>query len=196
MSVLAGCTDTAGTLGGLSGAPRQTTLGAGDITVAGPPGFCVDTESKRDAASGGFVLMGSCAALSLSPLAPRPAVKAVLTASVSPAAPAGGSAFDPAQADQLFRSDAGRALLARSGSASDVTIVESRSTGTALLLALVDTSGGLEPGIDDAYWRAITEIRGRIVTLSVMPATEAAVAPQTGMDLAARFVAQVVAQNR
>lgn len=179
---------------GLSGGKRQVALGGGDVVIAGPRGYCVDEGATRDAATGGFAMLASCAALTLSPLAPRPDVRAVLTASVS-AVDTTGAGFDTAAAESFFRSDGGRAMLARSGDAATLTVVASRRSETSLLLALVDTSQGLAPGMDDAYWRALTELRGRIVTLSVLPPEGAAITPEAGFALTAQFVAQVRALN-
>jgi hypothetical protein len=59
----------------------------------------------------------------------------------------------------FFASAAGRKVLARDGDPDHVQIVQTQSADRGLLLHLRDQVAG-------DYWRAITAIKGRLVTIS------------------------------
>jgi len=61
---------------------RQVALYQGAVTVAGPPGYCLDQQSLRRGAAGAVVLIASCE--SLSGKAGTPVDPAVMTVSVLP----------------------------------------------------------------------------------------------------------------
>lgn len=58
-----------------------------------------------------------------------------------------------------FTSRDGRAALSREGRAADVAVLEAVGSGEAFLLHVRDRAVG-------DYWRAVTGIRGRLVTVS------------------------------
>jgi hypothetical protein len=149
--------------------PERMALGAGGPVIAGPSGFCVDTGRSHEDGGGAFVLLGSCAALSRNPLAPRAAAPAVLTATVAPA----GSGAQPlperfAQMRAFFASEAGRAALSRSGDAASVKITRTDVAGDLMLIALTDSAAAAAAGLQPETWRGWIGIRGRIVTLAVL----------------------------
>lgn len=144
-------------------------VAGGAVTVAGPSGYCVDRTASRSGAEGAFVLLGTCAALSGTPLAGQPARPAVLTASVVPG-PADEATFVasfPAMA-RFFGSDPGRAALSRSGRAATVRLSAVSSREGVLYLNLTDTAALSGQTVEPDYWRAILALRGHLVTLSVM----------------------------
>lgn len=152
----------------LFGAPsQQAKVADGEITIVGPPGFCVDRSSLSRTASGDFVLLASCASISGNPSARTPGKPAVLTATVSiqPVASIDRS-FD--RLAGFFKSDKGRAALARDGRASSVKILQTRNAGGAFIVKVRDSSPARARGLEPEYWRALFDLRGRIVTLSVI----------------------------
>ncbi len=164
MLVLAGCGTGSGPFGV---PPAEVTVAGGAVVVAGPAGFCIDRRSLHRDARGEFVLLGSCAAISGNPAAPAPARPAILTATVSePAAASLERAQD--RLPEFFRSERGRAALARNGQASSVRILGTDRQEDALLIHLSDSSAGRKAGLHREYWRALFPLRERIVTLSVI----------------------------
>jgi hypothetical protein len=135
----------------LGGSTQVAVLG-GAVTVAAPSGYCVDVEQARQAQDTAVVLIGRC--LSSGLVAP-----AVITVSVGPAGSGGVMVAGGAALTGFFSSADGLALLSRSGKAGDVTLLDSRAAPGALLMHLEDTYLG-------RYWRAITAVNGRLVTIS------------------------------
>lgn len=155
-------------------APRTIEVADSRITVAGPRGYCVDTAGTHDGESAAVVTLGSCAALRQSAQEPHPDRDAVLSASIAPA-----GAGRPAVAESLeslrtfFDSEAGRAALSRSGRADTVEVLDKTTRDGILFLDLRDESPFEGPRVAPRYWRALLDLRGHIVTLSVMaPAGE------------------------
>lgn len=176
-------------------APRKASVSEGAITVAGPSGYCVDRESSQLSADTAFVFLGSCAALNGKGAGPR--LRAVLTASVQPGAPA-PAAFRAQLRDlaAFLTTDAGRASLARDGKARSVQIAEILLVGDALFLRVRDRAPLAGHRVVPEYWRAILARRGRLVSLSVLSLAEAPVATADMRDLLDEFVARVASANR
>lgn len=143
--LLAGCvTDGAG--------PRSVALLDGAMVAAAPPGYCLAPGAGRRSGDGAVVLMGRCSAASA-------AEPAVLTLSVGPAGSAGAMGADGEGLAGYFTSAEGRAALSRRGRAADVAILSAVGAGDAFLLHVRDRAVG-------DYWRAVTGIRGRLVTVT------------------------------
>ena len=158
---LSGCATTSSN----GPAPSAVTLSDG-MVVAGAPGWCVDRATTRAEAQAAVVIFGSCAALSRDAAQPRPAVSGIVTVSVE-TTPNG--APPPAAIEAFLRSDTGRAALSRSGRAESVEILETDIEGETLVLHAVDRSG-LPGTTSEEYWRALFEIGGRVVTVSLVAA--------------------------
>lgn len=135
----------------LGGTTQVAVLG-GAVTVAAPSGYCVDAEQARQVQDTAVVLIGRC--LSSGLVAP-----AVITVSVGPAGSGGVMVAGGAALAGFFSSAEGLALLSRSGRAGDVTLLDTSAAPGALLMHLQDTYLG-------RYWRAITAVNGRLVTIS------------------------------
>lgn len=170
-------------------ASPQITLNDG-LVLSAPRGYCVDPASTRQSPEGAFVLFGNCAAIARDPGQPQPIFPALLSATLGPAG-ARPAVLDTAEVEGFFRSDAGRAVLARSGRAEDVELLEVEHAGDLLLLKLRDASGGgegLQAGA--SYWRAITGLGDRLAALSVLPLEGARIADRDQIDLLQGFAAQ------
>ncbi len=161
--VLAGC------LGFADGKAVDSVLVArGEVGVAGPRGYCIDTGATRDTAAGAFVLLGSCAALSGNPRAPHPDRPAILTAAVSDAGAGPSIAGALSDLPEFLATRAGRASLSRTGDPDSVTLHSATARNGILWLHVRDTAGHESLGIEPDYWRAVFDLGPRIVTLSVM----------------------------
>jgi hypothetical protein len=145
-------------------------VAGGSVAISGPRGYCVDPKGTRSDATRGFVLLGSCAALSGSAFSAGPPNPAVLTASVLGSGFAGGEPIGAVLPEMalFFKSTPGRAALSRSGKAATVEVLEMTRDAETLFIRLKDTSAMAGASVEPEYWRAVLSVRGRIVTLSVL----------------------------
>jgi hypothetical protein len=192
---LAACDQT-----GIAGAsPTRTTLNvAGQpVTIAAPPGFCIDPDSTSVTADGAFVLMSDCALLGKAAAA-RPAVAAALTASVSSGGLA-GEGDDPLQSlegiAEFAASPEGRAVLGRSGRSDSVRILATETRGDVLYVLFEDRGPQPIAGIDRTFWRAILELNGRMAVLSVLGFEGAGLGAQAGFRNIVTFADTLQAVN-
>lgn len=141
-----------------------------EVTIAGPRGYCVDKSSSLDRAAGSFVMLGSCATL-FGADQPAPADPAVLTALVSPPSTP-PQRPTPAQLEQYFRSDPGKAALSHDGNAEAVTLLKIVPLGDALYMSVRDRSAGRPSDLSDRSWRAVFPLADRLIALSVTEHTD------------------------
>lgn len=172
---------------------RAAVLG-GSLVLAAPPGYCVDPTALQDAPEGAFVLWGNCAAIAGDPKGAKPAEKAMLSATIGPLSRATTVASARGY-ERFFRSEAGRAALARSGLAQDVKILAVKREGGLLLLKIADRSAPTEAPVDDVYWRAITRFDGRVSALSVLPLAGSTMEDETQIALLQAFDETIRAAN-
>ncbi len=144
--VLAGCVTTGGGI-------RSVALLDGAVVATAPAGYCIAPGAGRRGEDSAVVLMGRCSAGS-------EADPAVLTLSVGEAGSAGAMTAGGQALVAFFRSDEGRRMLSREGRAGDVRVLEAVGVGDAFLMHVEDRAVG-------DYWRALTGVRGRLVTISV-----------------------------
>ncbi len=193
---LAGCGDAPGGGGGgllssISGKHAPRSLRLAGIRVRGPDGFCVDRASISTTAQGSFVALGACAAISGNPDDARPAIPAILGVAVTrPAAPP-----DPAALKAYFTSPAGRAALAQSGRAGDVSIRDTLIRDGVLYLLIRDTSDNRPQVLAPEYRRAFVGLRGRLVSLSLRTLNDRPVSDVSARRLMRDFVQGLSAAN-
>ena len=143
-------------------APMQVQLPDG-LIVAGARGWCVDERTSKANSGGAVVVLASCAAIAGNALLPSPRFDGVVTVSVEDSAETIPSVADIAA---FMATEQGRAVLARDGRADSVDLLEVATSDDALYLHALDKSGGpLNTGAD--YWRAIFDIEGRFVSVSL-----------------------------
>lgn len=174
---LAACVPVTGT-GSL---PRSAAFIGGSFTAAAPSGYCIDTAASHDAGDGAVVLIGRCADGSA-------ALAALITLSVGGQGSSAALTPGAKALTDYFRSDAGRAALARDGRASSVRVLMATVADGALVLKVDDRNAG-------QYWRAILGVRGRLVTISVSAPGGGALPEPGGRALLDRAMAQVRAAN-
>jgi hypothetical protein len=141
----------------------------GAITVAAPHGYCIDKKASLSRGSATVLLIGRCNDQGQ-------VAAALVTLTIGGPASAGVLSAGPQALADFFASNAGRKVLARDGRAQHVQIVETQSAGRGLLLHLNDQVAG-------DYWRAITAIKGRLVTISASGVAEAPLTPAQGRAL-------------
>ncbi len=176
-------------------APTHVTVGAGDVTVVGPEGYCIDQAATRRGASGDTVLLAACNALSRGQDHEGPEATAILTVSIGPPGSGPPVAGNMRMLERFVRGPAGRAALSQSGQGEAVSILSVRREADALFVRLRDSAIPATSGVLYDYWRVLFELDGRIVTASVFSGDAAPIDPDTGLYLARRFVARLRAAN-
>ncbi len=141
-----------------------------DLAIGAPNGFCIDRASVEENGNGAFLLLSDCYVVASSGKAARMPISTILTASISPTGLAGSeSGLRPAleALGQLLATPAGVPLLGKSRVNGAISILETKQTDTALYLLVEDTAFSDNTGISNRYWRAFSEVNGRLVALSV-----------------------------
>lgn len=146
-----------------TGPARLDVLG-GQITVAAPFGYCISPETANLTDETAVVLIGRC-------LDGTKSDAALVTVSIGGNGSAAVLAVGGAALAAFFTSAPGRATLARSGRPGDVSVVKVSMSGEDFLLFLNDRISG-------TYWRAITGLSGRLVTVSVAGTAEVPLTPE------------------
>ncbi|MGO4914355.1 hypothetical protein [Pseudogemmobacter sp. W21_MBD1_M6] len=173
----------------------QVTVSSAGVTIGGPAGFCVDRRSTTDSSTGSFVLLGSCAAIAGSATLQRPAAPALLMASVSGAGGGVSVADSFATLGTFFQSEQGRAALSRTGDPATVKVLDAAGQGDVFYVHARDTSAAIAQRADEEYWRAIFNVKGRIVSASVMGLKDRPISSDTARQILDRFVARIRALN-
>ncbi|MGB7268160.1 MAG: hypothetical protein WBC90_01420 [Albidovulum sp.] len=177
---------------GFGFAPTRITVAKGNVTIAGPSGYCIDTKASRVSAARAFVLLGSCASLSGTVGGQRPQSPAILTATISGAVPDEAAFADNLPAMRRFLSSpVGRAALSRSGQASSVSIIEIETVGNVMYIHARDTAAATGQNVEPDYWRAVTTAKGQIVTLSVLGLRDKPISSRGKRALIEQFVARL-----
>lgn len=202
--VLGGCDDT--TKGTTTGggklrlalpmaAPEQLRVSGKDVVIAGPHGFCIDPTETKDKAKSAFVVLGSCAAISNIPIRPRPVVPAILMVTVSGETKSAPIAQSTEALARFFESSAGRAALSRDGKAETVEVIETLERDGAFYIHARDSSTDTLAGAGDEYWRALFNIKGRIISASVVGLEEQPISTSEGFKTLGAFTAKIRTVN-
>ncbi|MGO4851960.1 hypothetical protein [Phaeovulum sp. W22_SRMD_FR3] len=187
---LAGCVMT-------GSAPRSMPALNGALTLSAPSGFCLDTEGSRADSSQAFAIFGTCAAISGVAAGPAARQPAVLTATVR----ADASLSQPldkstAMLEKFFRSAPGRAALARDGKSASVKVLSVRAAPGLFAMKLRDTSASTGTPVAQDYWRGVIDVRGYLVSISVLPVLSAPVGDADQRALLVEFAQQIAQQNK
>lgn len=177
-------------------APDKVRVSEKKIVIAGPRGFCIDPAATRDNANSAFVLLGSCAAIANSASRPSPDITAILMASVSAEDAEVPIAQSMSRLAQFFNSASGHAVLSRDGQADTVEVLETREEGGMFFIHARDLSGGALPGAGDEYWRALFDVKGRIVSASVVGLQDRPISGATGLRTIKAFARRIRAENQ
>lgn len=185
---------------GAAGPTRASVNVAGQaITVAAPPGFCIDPESTAVDTGGAFLLLSDCRALGLAGAAGATrAIGASLTASIS-AGGIAGEGDDPgaslAELAAFLNTEDGRRVLGRSGRPGSIRLLSTQSRNGVLYALVEDRGPQPVAGIDRQFWRAFMEVKGRMAVLSVVGFQGGGVDAQDGLNYIASFATAIQAAN-
>ena len=168
-------------LSGLSGRGKAAVLN-GAVRIAAPQGYCIKPPKADDLASPTVVFLGRCSSQSKK-------AAALVTLTIGAEASGGVMSAGGAAMAAFFRSDEGRATLSRTAQAQDVTVLSASGTDAVLWLYLKDAAVG-------DYWRAITAISGRLVTLSATGTPDHPLLPEEGRALLEATYAAMQKANR
>lgn len=144
-------------------------LFGGGLTVAAPNGYCIIPENATQTGDAAVVLIGRCRDGSQ-------AAAALVTVTVGTPGSAAVMAAGGPELAAFFTSAQGRATLARSGKASDVKVSRAVMAGGDFVMLLTDRQAG-------TYWRGITGLNGRVVTVSAAGTAEVALSTEAGRDV-------------
>ncbi|MGB0498191.1 MAG: hypothetical protein ACPGID_07615 [Rubricella sp.] len=148
-----------------------------DINIVAPPGFCIDPRGIRATDAGAVAVIGDCVAAGVDTIADEPAprspIDAVMTVSAA-AEPVLGGVGDLGERlallEAVVQSPNGRALLARTPVPAGETparVIQTRRADDTLYALMQDPAGRSPAGAAPRYWRAFTEVRGRMVILTI-----------------------------
>jgi len=182
-------------IGGGSPSRARFDVAGATVTIAAPPGWCIDPSTARKSADGAFVLLTDCALLG-KPGTTVGSRGMALTASISDGSllAAEGDADALADFQDFAASRAGRTALGRSGQASQVRVLATRSSG-GVYYVLVEDRGKLPiAGLDRQFWRAFLDVNGRTVALSSLGFTGESDA-QASLNELATFAKWIQAAN-
>lgn len=136
---------------GITQSPPASILG-GTIKVATPSGFCVDKAASRESGDSAVILMGRCNT-------EVRAAAALVSVAVGRSGSGGVMTQGPLLLAEYFKTAEGRAALSRNGRASGIEIRQVSGVEGTLFLLVRDRMQG-------EYWRAITSLGGRLITVS------------------------------
>lgn len=160
---------------------RQLQILDKTVTIAAPRGYCIDPKTSVDRGDAVVVLIGRCAR-------GGQVAAALLTMTIGAPGSAGVLAEGPDVLAKFFTSTAGRRLLARDGIAAHVIVTSARIGDGSLFLQLQDLQAG-------DYWRSISAIRGRLVTISASGTIGAPLTEEQGFKLVLETVQLLAKKN-
>lgn len=163
--------------GGGAPALSKVMFYGGDVTVAGPRGYCIDPETVKRGPSGSFALIASCE--SLTGTAGVVVDPAVLTVSVLPRQ---AGVTQPGAADMARALAPAKVLLGYDG--DGISLVHVGTGGRAVL-----------PTGDPAYWRAGMVINDHLIGLAIYGPAGGVVAGKGGRDLLMDLAKELRAQS-
>lgn len=196
--VASGCTQlpsvTTADLGLNRSALQTVAVAKRTVVIAGPSGYCIDRAGSNLGGDSAFVVLASCGSITGNAQDGAPRAQGLLTASVAKErGPGVLTAPDVLQA--YVTSPAGRAAMARDGRAASVTILETVHLDGAFLIRLRDTSQGNIAGVEEVYWRGLTDLNGRLVTLSVVSFTNKPFSSDASLATLRTFLARIRAES-
>lgn len=188
LAFLAACEPSGGTgagvLAGMSRAtaPATARIANGRINVAGPAGFCVQRDTRIKSGGGGFIALGQCASISANPADATVANPALLTVSATPLADP--TVATPEALERYFAQGGGRAGVESTETRNGVVFVRAR-----------DASSRRPDGLNDAYWRALYQSGGYLISLNVSSLADSPISGATGHAILTDFVKAMQGAN-
>ena len=200
LSVVVACTGVQDTATGPTPIPKAVRVTAGDvaIVIASPNGFCIDRATITENASGAFMFLSDCQVVGSTGKAARMPISTILTASISPTGLAGSENGMKPALDTLghfLATPVGVFTLGKSHVKDAVSILETKQTDVALYLLVEDKAFSDGAGVSNRYWRAFTEVNGRLVALSVTGYSDSDPEEKRSLRIIRAFVQAVIDAN-
>ncbi len=149
---------------------RVVNAGGVDITVAGPQGFCIDERLVDEARVGAFIFLSDCAVNpGEGPSIARVPISAVLTASISnKGLPGSEESLSRAltQLQTFLETPLGQLTLSKSRNPETLNVLSITRTDNAIYAFIQDATPTTHTGESPRFWRAFTEVNGRLAALS------------------------------
>lgn len=174
----------------------EVTVAGRSVTIATPPGLCIDGKSTTVNADGAFLLISDCGLLGARGADTR--IPAALTASVSSGGLGGEGDDEAATLDDLeafIATRDGLALLGRSGQDGRVRALATLRRGDVLYVLVEDRGAQPVAGIEREFWRAFLEVNGRITVLSVLNFEGSGLGAQASLDQLSALARTIQAAN-
>ncbi len=189
-SILAGCNGEladlslpALSLPSFGGAADRIDVFGGRFVVVGPSGFCADRRASRP--STGFAVLGDCSLLGGGEGSTRPAV---ITVQVGEAA----SAFVTGSEDDLRRLiNTNSAAVLRDGA----TVISSETRPGAVLIQVDGPVPQALGSVESNRWRAIADVEGRLVTVTVYGLAASPLSVDQGRTLLLQSLENLIQNN-
>lgn len=145
-----------------------------EVAIEPPDGYCLDEESIAVSQRSGFVLVTDCMDSHENALAngesgdhlPR-AFPGILTITVAGESAFGAEPGAMAAFESLLGTASGGRLLGRGDETGPGRVVTSRRIDGALYVLIEDAAAGDPSILSPRFWRAFTEINGRLVLVTV-----------------------------
>ncbi len=200
LSVVVACTGVQETATGPTPIPKAIQVSAGDVAVviASPDGFCIDRATIAENANGAFMFLSDCRVIASTGKAARVPISSILTASISPTGLAGSENGMKPALDTLghfFTTPVGVFSLGKSHVNGAVSILETKQTDTALYLLVEDKAFSDSAGVSNRFWRAFTEVNGRLVAVSVTGYTDDDPEEKRSLRIIRAFMQAIVDAN-
>ena len=154
-------------------APPRSIVVSG-VKLAGPNGFCPLPSTKQSVGGAEFVAFAPCDGRAA----------AILAATVGAQGSADGITLTQATLAPYFQTEEGKAALRGAGSRDAIAVQEVGDYKGAVILRLTRGTKGQV----STSWRALMQVRGRLVTLSLRPRQGQVVDPTEGRRQISRFV--------
>ena len=200
LSVLVACTGVQDTATGPTPIPKAVRVTAGDVAVviAAPDGFCIDRATIAESTKGAFMFLSDCRVVASTGKASRVPISSILTASISPTGLAGSeNGMKPALGalGQFLATPVGVFSLSKSQVNGATSLLQTKQTDTALYLLVEDNAFSDEAGVSNRYWRAFTEVNGRLVALSVTGYSDSDPEEKRSLRIIRSFMQAIVDAN-
>lgn len=173
-TMLASCGDfqTGSVPDGPTPIPKAMHVIAGgvDLVIAAPKGFCIDRATVVENDNGAFLSLSDCHLVQSTGQAARMPISTILTVSISPTGLVGReNGMKPALTalGDFLATPVGVFTLGKSQVNGAVSILATKQTEVALYLLVQDTAFADGAGVSNRFWRAFTEVNGRLIGFSV-----------------------------
>ncbi len=161
-------------LGPTDDAVRSVDVRGGDVTIAAPSGFCIETGISKP--QDGFVVMGGCDVITRGK-AFGPVNNAIIVVSVS-----------QERADGLASSSRLASMVGPKG------VLDTKTTEGVSLVHLASGGDSYIPGGDPRNWQGVATINGYLILMSVYSEVGGTASKTSGGDLVVNL-AQVIRLN-